>query len=88
MWSVNGYVLNVIYPGCMGSAPFIILCRKLHHPNIITLMGASLDDINSRILFVTNFIDGCNLGTLIFHSPAGGKEVRYVTLERGGISIG
>ena len=42
--------------------------RKLHHPNIITLMGASFDISNSRVLFVTNYIDGNNLGALIFNS--------------------
>ena len=57
---------------------FIYTCRALRHPNIITLMGASLDLVNLKVLLITNFVDGNNLETLIFKDDKYDKVCLYV----------
>ncbi len=47
-------------------------CRQLNHPNIISLLGYSVNE--DEIILITNFMDGHNLDRLLF----GKKDKREV----------
>ena len=40
--------------------------RTLDHPNIIKLMGYSMDLDNKQLVLITNFVDGASLDKILF----------------------
>ena len=41
--------------------------RTLHHPNILTFMGIIREP--NQVILITNFVNGCNLFTLLHENP-------------------
>ncbi len=58
------YVCSCMHVHVMWAFSSIIICRLIHHPNLVSLFGYTMS--NTELMLIMNFVDGENLDSLIF----------------------